>query len=191
MLNITSPHRSTLFHEHALYGQTTNRVLNRTHTDKLIEFIENLIERTCCLVLSHRKIGCSQLIHILFLESGIVHQTHESLTLFLHRLIEDTTSLTGISEILVTTQIELFELTVDSRLCRFVNNKALSLCQIQEYLGQLIRRIVVEMNGLSKTTLQTRVRINEIMHLLRISCYDTDELATIVFQTFQQGIYRF
>ena len=45
------------------------------------------------------------------------------------------------------------------------------------------------MNGLGKAALQSRVRINEIVHLIRIARHDTNELAAVVLQALQQCIY--
>ena len=169
-------------------SQTTDGVLDRTHADKLVEFVENLVERTGCLALCHWQILLRQTIHIFLLETRIVHQFDETLTLTLDSLVEDTACLSGISKVLVTTQIELFKLTVDSRTGIIIDGKVLAFCQMQEDLRQLIGRVIVEMNGLGKAALQTRVRINKVMHLVGITRHDTNELSTVIFQTFQQCV---
>ena len=70
-----------------------------------------------------------------------------------------------------------------------IHCEVLTLCEVNEYLCQFIRRIVIEMDGLGKAALQTRIGINEVMHLVCISCHDTDELSTVVLQSFQQRVY--
>ena len=44
------------------------------------------------------------------------------------------------------------------------------------------------MYRLCEPTLQAWVGIDEVVHLIRVACHNTDELSTIVFQTLQQGI---
>ena len=46
LLHLAGSHRCTLLHEHTLYGQTTDGILNGTHADKFIQFIKHLFERT-------------------------------------------------------------------------------------------------------------------------------------------------
>ena len=77
---------------------------------------------------------------------------------------------------------------MDSTTHYLINSKVLVTCQIQEDLRQFIRCIVVEMNRLCESALQTRVRVNKIMHLVGIASHDTDKLATIILQTFQKRI---
>ena len=67
----------------------------------------------------------------------------------------------------------------------FIHHEVLGISQMQEYLGQFIRSIVIEMDGLGETTLQSGIGVYEVMHLVSIACHDTDELAPIVFQTLQ------
>ena len=122
------------------------------------------------------------------MEAGIVHQLHQTLALTFYGLIEHLTGLTGITEVLVTTQIELFELTMDGCTRVITDSELLVFCQMEEYLRQLVRRIVVEVNGLREAALQTGVRIYEVVHLLRISGNDTHELSAVVLQAFQQCI---
>ena len=114
LLYPTGTHRGTLLHKHTLYSQTTDRVLHRTHADELIQFVKHLIQRTGSLILGHRQVVLRQLIHIGLLEAGIAHQLNKSLTLTLNRCIKNTAGFTGIAQILVTTQIKLLELPVDS-----------------------------------------------------------------------------
>ena len=77
---------------------------------------------------------------------------------------------------------------MDGCLRLFIDGEILTLRQIDEDFGQFIRRIVVEMNGLRKAALQSRVRVNEIVHLVGITRNDTDELTTIILQTFKQRV---
>ena len=71
-----------------------------------------------------------------------------------------------------------------------IHGEVLTLGKVDEYLRQLIRGVVVEMDGLCETTLQSRVRINEVVHLISITCHDTNELATVILQSLQQGVNR-
>ena len=77
---------------------------------------------------------------------------------------------------------------MDSCLCLFVDGEVLTLRQIDEDFSQFVRRIVVEMNGLREAALQSRICVNEIVHLVGITCNDTDELTTIILQTFEQRV---
>ena len=45
------------------------------------------------------------------------------------------------------------------------------------------------MDGLGKTTLQSGIRIDEVVHLVSITSHDTNELTTVILQSFQQRIY--
>ena len=47
------------------------------------------------------------------------------------------------------------------------------------------------MNGLCESTLQAGIRIDEVMHLVCITCNNTDKLSTVVLQSFQQRVYCF
>ena len=141
--------------------------------------------------MSHRQVILRDLIHIFLLEAGIVHQLHQALALTLDRTIEDATCLTGIAEVLVATQVELFELAVDSSLRIIIDGKVLALGEIEEYLRQFVRRIIVEVDGLCETALETGIGIDEVMHLIGITSNDTDKLAAIILQTLQKRINGF
>ena len=65
----------------------------------------------------------------------------------------------------------------------FINSELLAFSEIKEDFGQLVRSIVIKVNSLGKAALQSRVTVNEVVHLFRISCDDTDELAAIILQT--------
>ena len=69
-----------------------------------------------------------------------------------------------------------------------IDSEVLVLCQMQEDFRQLVWRIVIEMNCLCKAALQSWVRVDEIMHLVGIARYDTNELTTVVLQTLQQRV---
>ena len=77
---------------------------------------------------------------------------------------------------------------MDGSLRVLIDGEFLTRCEIQEYLRQLVWRIIVEMYRLSETALQTRVGVDEVMHLVCIASHDTDELSTIILQTFQKGV---
>ena len=108
--------------------------------------------------------------------------------MLLDSLVEHATSLTGVAEVLVATQIELFELTKNGALRLFVDGKVLAFGEIDEDFGQLVGRIVIKMNGLCKAALQSRVGIDEVVHLVGITGNNTNELTTIILQAFQQRI---
>ena len=59
---------------------------------------------------------------------------------------------------------------------------------MQEDLRKLVGRIIVEVDGLCKATLQSWVGIDKVVHLVGITSYDTDKLTTIILQAFQQRI---
>ena len=188
MLYISGSHSCTLLHEHALHGETTNQVLYRAHADKPVQFVEHLVQRTGLLALRHRQVIGNDTEHILLLEAGLPHESHEALALLLDRLVEDTASLAGVAEILVATQVQLFELAVYGLFCLFVYREALFRCKIQENLCQLVGCIVVEMDGLRETTLQAGIGVDEVVHLVGIASNNTDELTAVVLQSLQQGV---
>ena len=80
---------------------------------------------------------------------------------------------------------------MDSTLCLFVNSEVLALGEVDEDFRQLVWSIIIKMDGLCETALQSRVAINEVVHLVGIAGNDTDELAAIIFQTLQQRIDSF
>ena len=188
LLNFTGTHCCTLFHKHTLNSQTTNHILDRKHTNKVIEFVEYLIKRTNLFALSNSQISYCDAIHIFTVEVWIVHLSHQSLALFFYCLVKNTTRLSSITKILVTTQIQLFKLAMNSIACFLIYRKLLTIGKVDEDLRQLIRSVVLEMNSLCKTTLQSRVRINKVMHIVGISGNDADKLSSIIFQALQQGI---
>ena len=188
LLNISSAHSCALLHEHALYSEPTDRILDAAHTNELFELVENNVEWTSSLALRHWQIVLGEGEHVAFLESWLAHLLDKTLALTLNSLVEDTACLTSISEVLVTTQIELLEQAMDSGLCILVDSKVLACSKLQEDLCQLVWSIVVEVDSLSEATLQAWVRIDEVVHVVSISSNDTDELTTIVLQTLQQSI---
>ena len=80
---------------------------------------------------------------------------------------------------------------MDSSTSILIHHEILAISQMEEYLCQLVRCIVFEMYGLCETTLQTWVRVDEIVHLIRITSHDTDKLTTIILQSLQQCIDSF
>ena len=135
-----------------------------------------------------------QLVHILELESighivaylniGFAHLTYQSLALTLNGLVEDTARLAGITEVLITTQVKLLELTMNSGTHLVIEHEFLARSHIDEDLREFVGCIVFEMDGLREATLQTRVGVDEVVHLVGIASHDTDKLTTIV----QQGV---
>ena len=77
---------------------------------------------------------------------------------------------------------------MDSRTGILINREVLTLSKMEEYLCQLIWCIIVKMNGLGKPALQSWIGINEVMHLVSITCHDTDKLTSVILKTFQQRI---
>ena len=69
-----------------------------------------------------------------------------------------------------------------------VNGEALVLGQTEEDFGELVGRIVVEMDGLGEAALQSGVGVDEVVHLVGIASHDADELAAVVLQSFQQRV---
>ena len=80
---------------------------------------------------------------------------------------------------------------MDSSLGILVDLEVLALCQMEEYLRQFVGGIIVEMNGLGETALQSGIRVDEVVHLVGIASHDTDELSSIVFQPLQQSVDGF
>ena len=113
---------------------------------------------------------------------------NQTLALTLNSLVEDATGLSGVTEVLITTQIKLLKLTMYGTTRLLIDGKVLAFSQIDKNLCQLVRRIVFEMNSLCKATLQSRIGVYEVMHLVGIAGDDTNELAAIVLQTLQQSI---
>ena len=69
-----------------------------------------------------------------------------------------------------------------------VNGKVLGGSQILKYLRQLVRCVVVKVDGLRETTLEAGVRVNKIVHIVGITRHNTDEFTTVVLQAFQQCV---
>ena len=80
---------------------------------------------------------------------------------------------------------------MDSTLSFFVHSKVLTLTEVEEYLREFVGCVVVEVDSLCETALQSRVRIDKVMHVVSITSNNTNELATIILQTLEQGIDSF
>ena len=188
LLDAACTHSGTLLDKHALYGQTTYHILHRAHANELVEFVEHLIDRTRLGSSLHSEVGSGNAVHILVLEVGIAHHGNQALALSLDSLVEDATRLASIAEVLVATQVELFELAMKGTFSLCVEGKVLSLSQVEEYLRQFVGGIVFKMDGLREAALQSRVGIDEFVHVIRITGHDADELATVVLQALQQCV---
>src|SRR5574344_1002152 len=175
----------TLLHKHRLHGEASDHILHRAHAHKVIEFIEHFIQRTYTLRPLLTQVFCGDAVHILLVEVGLAYQIHQSLALSLHCLSKHAAGLTGIAEVLVSAEIQLFKLPMDSTLCIIIHHEFLGLAQVHEYLSKFIRCIVLEVYGLRETALQSGVAVYEVMHLVSISGHDADKLASVIFQSFQ------
>ena len=82
----------------------------------------------------------------------------------------------------------MLKLAVDSIACRLINHHTLLRGQVDEYLRQLVRVIVVEVDGLREPALQSGIRVDEGVHLLGVASNDAHELTSVVFQSLQQGV---
>ena len=87
---------------------------------------------------------------------------------------------------MVAHSVHVFEFVQKCILSGFTHHEFVVFCQIQEYLHQFIRLVIIEMQRFGKTRFQPRIGIYETVHLLSISRHNAYKSSTVVLQAFQQ-----
>ena len=127
-------------------GKTVDHVLHRCHSYERIQIFQNGIEITHALLFVDGQVFALDKPQITLLHIWIGEFFHQTLALTLDGGIIDTAGFTRIAKVFVTTQIKLFEQTMDSLTGLFLNHKALLFGHIHENLSELIGVVVIKVD---------------------------------------------
>ena len=171
-----------------MHGKPADEILYTAHTNKLIHVVKHLVERTNGLSLIVGQVCLQDYVHVGVLECLLVHRLHKAVTLVFNSLVEHSACLASIAEVAVTPQVYLVEHSLDCRLYLIAEHKLARHRHIDEYLCEFLGSIVIKIDCLRETALQSGVRVDEVVHLTGVSRNNTDKLSPVVFQSLQQGV---
>ena len=104
----------------------------------------------------------------------------QSLGLLLANLVEQRAHSTSVGEVSFARLVHLLDARPDLGLCLWRHQVFLVFGKDEQYLVELIGRIVVYIEEIVEAALESRVYAEQVVHLRAVASSDDDELAAIV-----------